>query len=289
MKSSSPISVFDYVAEHGEGPVYDEEANQVFWVDLLKGRVLTGEIDKPNSTTIWQYPEPVGCIGLSDNHKLVLGMQNGFAIAEKEDIRFYTDISSTHEHTNMRFNDGIVGPDGAFYAGTMEMEGKKPVGKLYRLNTDLTFKVIDQDVYIPNGMGWSDDRSTFYMIDTGAHAMYAYDFDAGELSNKRIHIKFPESDFPDGMTMDNDGNFWIAMWEGARVDIYSKQGIKSQSISLPVPYPTSCCFVENQLIISTSQLIATNEQLKHYPLSGHCLIETTEFKGAKQFRFKHGG
>jgi sugar lactone lactonase YvrE len=276
---------FDYVAEHGEGPIFDAETGRVYWVDILKGRVLSGLPDDFNQTTLWQFDESVGCIGLAQQGQLVLGMKDGFGIVQENELLQYIDISTTHSHENLRFNDGIVGPDGAFYAGTMEMNGANPEGKLYRLAPDLTFEVVDEHLFIPNGMGWSKDESTFFMIDTAAHKMYAFDFKDGALTNKRVHIQFPTTDFADGMTMDEDENFWIAMWEGSRIDVYNKAGKKLREYDLPVILPTSCCFIGQRLFISSSRLVAREEQLLQYSLSGQCLIIDTDTKGAEVYRF----
>lgn len=45
--------------------------------------------------------------------------------------------------------------------------------------------------------------------------IYAYDYDDGELSNKRLFIDalalgLPEGSYPDGLCFDSDGGLWSA-------------------------------------------------------------------------------
>jgi len=149
MKKPTSKPITDYVAEHGEGPIYDPISKKIYWVDLLQGKVLSRISD---TEKIIDLNEPVGCIGLTKTGGLILGMQNGFGLLEDGKIVSYYKTSQYYPTTNIRFNDGIVGPDGAFYAGTMEMNGEKQVGQLFRLTPEGNSKVLDEGLKIPNGM-----------------------------------------------------------------------------------------------------------------------------------------
>ena len=47
---------------------------------------------------------------------------------------------------------------------------------------------------------------------------------------------------PDGAAVDVDGNYWVAMYEGARVLQLSPAGEVLQRIDVPVQCPTMVCF-----------------------------------------------
>ncbi len=93
-------------------------------------------------------------------------------------------------------------------------------------------------------MGWNDNMNIYFVIDTLKHAIFAYDYkiETGDISNKRIHIEFSKDEFPDGMTIDSEGGFWVALWGGSKIVHFDNMGNRIEEISLPVLHPTSCCF-----------------------------------------------
>ena len=57
-----------------------------------------------------------------------------------------------------------------------------------------------------------------YYIDTDRQAISRFDFDSksGKITNEiREHVIVKkENGHPDGMTIDNEGNLWVAHWGG---------------------------------------------------------------------------
>ncbi|MEO8410645.1 MAG: SMP-30/gluconolactonase/LRE family protein, partial [Propionivibrio sp.] len=76
---------------------------------------------------------------------------------------------------------------------------------------------------------------------------------------------------PDGLTVDEEGCLWVAIWDAWRVSRYSPDGKEILRIKMPVPRPTSCCFGGENLDILyvTSASVRLNEEiLASAPLSG---------------------
>ena len=68
--------------------------------------------------------------------------------------------------------------------------------------------VVLEGLTIPNGMGWSPDGRTMYLIDSVPGVVLAFDFDVkrGTLAAQRVLIDIDEADgAPDGMTVDASG------------------------------------------------------------------------------------
>lgn len=286
------IPLFDTVVEHGEGPVWDSIGQQLYWVDLLAGNYLKGDIIT-KSIEVHSIGQPLGFFALRENNDgLVMGVRDGFGFYDEKKSTF-TLIEPSPEQYNsrVRFNDGAVDPMGRLFGGTMEWDGAENMGKLFRLNTDHSWNLLEENIHITNGMDWNSKKDTFFMIDTLRHAVYAYDYDLklGGISNKRTHIQFSETEFPDGMTIDSEDGFWIAMWEGSKVIHFDQNGVKIEEITLPVLHPTSCCFGGSDmktLFITTSKLPLTNQQLIDYPLAGQVFMVKTETKGQVVSRYK---
>lgn len=75
------------------------------------------------------------------------------------------------------------------------------------------------------------------LVDTFRHALIAYDHDlkTGVISNQRKYIKFEKDEFPDGMAMDAEGGFWIAIRGGNKIIHFDADGEK---IAVLIFHPT---------------------------------------------------
>lgn len=283
--------IFDTIAEHGEGPIWDPIEQYLYWVDIMQGKYYKG--DPANETVeTFEVGQPLGVLALREKGGIVMAVRDGFGFYEPTTQEFKLIEPSPEQHNDLvRFNDGAVDPAGRFFAGTMAWEPENRLGKLFRLDTDHTWHPMEDQLYITNGMGWNKDASTYFMIDTPSHVMYAYDYDlnTGNIQNRRPHITFEETVFPDGMCMDAEDGFWVAIWEGAKVIHFDAAGKKVEEIALPVTHPTSCCFGGpdlSTLFISTSNIALSEAQKQEYPLAGRTFRVETSAKGRVEPRFK---
>ena len=65
----------------------------------------------------------------------------------------------------------------------------------------------------------------------------------GAISERRtlVHIDQPGV-APDGLTVDEDGAIWVALWGGAAVNRYAPDRSLLATVPVPVARPTSCAF-----------------------------------------------
>jgi sugar lactone lactonase YvrE len=132
-----------------------------------------------------------------------------------------------------------------------------------------------------------------YYNDTPTRAVQAFDYNdlTGELSNRRIAVRIPQDmGAPDGMTIDNEGKLWIALWGGfavARFDPAS--GDLMQKISVPAPNVSSCAFGgENleTLYITTAREWMQPAKIDEFPMSGGLFSVKPGVVGVPAFFFK---
>ena len=100
-------------------------------------------------------------------------------------------------------------------------------GALYRLDRFGQTELMLGDLTIPNGLGWSPDGQTMYLVDSGPRVVYAFVFDPGRgtIAGSRVLVTIPEEvGAPDGMTVDATGDIWVAIYGGGRVHRYSPDG-----------------------------------------------------------------
>lgn len=291
IKEMKAAPIFDIKPNHGEGPLWCPVQQKFYCVDLLKGSYF--KVDwKTEKSQEFNVGQELGVIALCENGKIVAGVRDGFGFYDETTDRLELIANSPEiDVPERRMNDGAVDPKGRFFAGTMEYEGTNDTGNLYRLDADHSVHHLESKIFITNGMGWSPDKKTYYMIDTNRNVLYAYDYDieTGAISNRRNHIEWPKNEFPDGMTVDSEGGFWVAMWDGYKVSHFNAEGQWIEDIAVPVRHVTSCCFGgENlkTLLITTSRINLSKEEQEENPLAGRCFAVETDTVGQIEPKFK---
>ena len=226
----------------GEGPVW--EAGTLYWTDIT-GKAIYTRRDDGSVTEKFAMPFEVGSFVLWKDHSLVLATEYGFQSFNLR-TRKTAPLSNPEKNLlNNRFNDGKCDPKGRFVAGTLSRI-RQPEAALYLFDHDQSVRQLFYPVTNSNGLAWTESGEIFYYIDTASRAVRAFDYDLenGALSNERVVIKIPESHGkPDGMTIDRNGNLWIALWEGWGIECWNPQtGKQIARIEVPVARVTSCTF-----------------------------------------------
>lgn len=172
-------------------------------------------------------------------------------IATWRDGVLTTLIEELPEVRATRFNDVIADPRGRVLCGTMsprfEGEPGRRGGHLFRLETDLTYTVLLEEIGVSNGMGFTQDERQLYYTDTSTRdiSLFDYDPETGAISNKRQFVYVPEAPgqgAPDGMTMDAEGCVWSARWGGSCLVRYAPDGAELQRIEFPAQKVSSAIF-----------------------------------------------
>ncbi len=226
----------------GEGPVWVEREQKLYWVDI-KGRRLF-RLDAEGEIVSWNTPLRVGSLAPRDSGGFVAGTDQGLAWVDPERDRYEVFARPEPDRPDNRFNDGKVDRSGRFWAGTMDDKERAAAGALYRLDPGCEPVRVDDGYQVTNGPAFSPDGRIMYHNDSGRQLVYAFDVDdEGGISNRRILARFGEGQgYPDGMTVDREGCLWVAFWDGWCLRRLSSDGECLRKIDLPVQRPTSCAF-----------------------------------------------
>ncbi len=274
-------------ARVGEGPFWDSETRRLCWVDILGGNIHISDPDSEERETI-TLPTLVGAA--------VPKTSGGFVAATSEG---FTDIDSDGSWATrvrvlppgQRMNDAKCDAAGRLWAGSTDMDFAPGRGALHVLTAAWHSEQILGDLTLPNGLGWSPDGRTFYLIDTIAGELNAFDVRPDQVApmNRRLLARFPDSGgLPDGMTIDTDGCLWIAMWGGSRIVRVSPEGRTVATIPLSVAQPSSCAFGGPDLDILYVTTAREGLQLKPADIAGSVLaIRGLPARGLPARRF-HG-
>lgn len=285
-----PEPIFDIKATHGEGPVWDEIQQQLYWVDIPEGQFYRGQLSTGKAGS-YLVGQDLGVLALREQGGIVMAVRDGFGLYD-EKTRELQLIRPSPEQENalVRFNDGAVDPSGRFLAGTMAYDEVSCLGKLFSLEHDHQWKALEHDLYITNGMAWNQKGDRFFMIDTLQHCVFSYDYDpaSGHISNRIRYIEFPKALYPDGMCTDSEDGFWIAFYGAGKVVHFDPKGEQIEEIVVPAPHTTSCCFGGKDLqtlFITTSCRDLDAQQREAFPLAGRTFRVETGVKGKLEPRF----
>ena len=277
---------------NAEGPVWDDRTQTFYFIDVEAGKIFSYKDEK---LTVWEAGEKVGFAVLSEEGGVIAGLQSGFCAVDFPDGGFKVLADPEKDLPGNRFNDGKADPFGHLFGGTLTMTrpdgAEGPLAALYRLDKKAegyeAVKVIDK-VGLSNGLAWNADRTKMYFVDTdfGTVAEYAYDPANGELGEGRVIIQVPsEMGFPDGMSIDENGKLWVALWNGGAISQWDPEtGELLQNIDLPVKNVSSCCFGGPDMDILFITTASQDTDTSVYPLAGNVFCMKPGVKGEKSYR-----
>lgn len=230
----------------GESPVWDGEHDRLLWCDIPAG-VIHGLEIASGARSQWAFGEPVASFGLAQAGALVVALRNDVVLFEPRSGARERVARIDHAKPGMRLNDGKVGPDGAFWVGSMDASGDgAPAARLYRVGPDGSVRVVAEGIAISNGLAWNADGSRLYHSDSrGELWLDSWDFNAatGVTSNRR---RLREHDAAngrfDGGACDMAGHYWSAGPSASRINRFSAEGELLDWIALPLATPTMPCF-----------------------------------------------
>jgi sugar lactone lactonase YvrE len=283
--------VIDSKSELGEGAVWNPKTHELLWINIT-GKILNFYNPKSGNNKEMFTGQMIGTVVPTESGDVLVALQNGIYQLNPETGTKKQIVDPESDLPNNRFNDGKCDPAGRFWAGTMSIKDEKSAGALYRLDADSTLHKMVENVSISNGIVWSLDKTKMYYIDTPTQKVVVYDYNnkTGEIKNKNTAVEIPkEMGSPDGMTIDSEGNLWIALWGGSAVGCWNPvSGKLLQTIDVPAKNVTSCSFGDEDLgtlYITTARISSSKEDLDRYPLSGGVFKTRPGVKGIEVFFF----
>jgi len=241
-----------------EGPVWFADQRSLIWSDIPMNRMLrwdevtgqVGEFRAPSNNSNGLARDTAGRL-LACEHltRRVTRTEYDGSITVLADSYDGKPLNSPNDITtdsdgNVWFTDPSFGISG-------DWEGKPAAAELphgvYRIDavTGRVDMVID-DLQGSNGLAFSPDHRVLYVIESRARPhrlIWAWDHEAGKLSNRRLAVNADGHGALDGMAVDALGNLWCGFGSNGEpgadpleldgVRVYSPQGQPIAHIHLP--------------------------------------------------------
>ena len=276
----------------GEGAMWHAASERFFCVDI-HGCTIYAWSPTTQEVQSWTLPERVGwIIPRTDGDGFMVGLQSGFARVWLESELRLERWSCPHpDAPDVRLNDAKAECHGRIWAGSMNNRNPSQAdGQLVRLDGSGTFEVLERNIHIANGPAIAADGTWMLHNDSFLNTTYRYNISkTGQLSDKTLWRSYTEAEgTPDGMTMDANGNVWIAFWGGACVRQFDPNGTQLQQMDLPALQITSIAFGGNNLdslFVTSARNGLSAAQLEEYPLSGSAFIVKQNTQGLAPFTF----
>jgi len=295
-----PELIADYQCVVGEGPLWHEDEQCLYWSDIVTGRLFRYDPASGQHEQIYAG-EQVGGFTIQADGALLLFMGRG-KIATWRDGTLTTIIEEIPAERPTRFNDVIADPRGRVFCGTIsprygEDDAPPVQARLYRLDPDLTLTVLLEGIGVSNGMGFTPDQTKLYYTDTHTRdiSLFDYDIETGAIANRRPFVVVPESPpegpaaspdegAPDGMTMDAEGCVWSARWGGGCLVRYGPDGTELQRITFPARKVSSAIFGGPDLTDLYVTTAGGHQKDVDGPGAGALFRVRPGVKGAREFR-----
>lgn len=277
----------------GECPLWDSRRQRLFWIDSLGQKIWSAKAYGSNPRS-WSVPDVIGSIGLCEDDRFIAGFRQGFGLVHLGDTAGVVEWigDPDPDQSDTRLNDGKVDRHGRFWCGTMNMNFAAPNAALFRLDNDLSWHRIDDGFTVSNGIAFSPDGREMYFSDSRVDRSYRYELDP---KNRSVAVRRPFVETTayegriDGATVDADGDYWGALFNGGAVARFSPDGRLVGLVPLPVSCPTMCSFGGpgmDVLYVTSATFLLSDERRMEEPLAGGLFaIQGLGVRGIEEPRF----
>jgi len=274
--------------ELGESPFWHPQEQLLYWVDIPGKKILRAQADG-GALQRWDMPSEPGCIAPSASGGLVIALRHGVFRSRAWGGALEPVAVLPYDPSTVRANDGKCDALGRFWVGTIDEPKANRAAALFSIDPRHHGNTVVQrqagEALTGNGLAWAPDNGTVYWADTPSHIVHAWDYALASdtLSAHRAHLQFPPKPAgwtfqdatyqgrPDGAAVDTLGNYWVAMFEGARICQFAPDGALLAQYATPAQCPTMPCFGGpdlQTLFVTTARHGRSAAELAHYPESG---------------------
>jgi sugar lactone lactonase YvrE len=230
---------------------------RLVFVDILSGRLLQASLDRPGEAEVLlKLDVPLGAVApvAGRQGEWIAAAGTGFALISDGGRVEWIDRPEDGGEIDTRMNDGVCDPHGRFWAGSMAYDNSPGAGSLYRVDVDGSVERVRDGFTIVNGPAFDASGSVMYVADTPTGRIFRYGVSPdGSLNEGDVFVEVPEPDgSPDGMTVDNLGRLWVALWGGSRVHCYDANGALADVVRVTARQPTSVCLANGRLFVTTA-------------------------------------
>ena len=290
-------TVLNKRAELAETPFWDDKTGCLYWTDLFKGTVHRFD---PASGRDEEFAtgKQIGCAIPCTSGKVLCVLEDGLYKLDPGNGELTLLLEVEKDRADFRFNDaGCDAAGRVFISSTAKCYGTpefKPgmKGSFYMVDKDLSVKTIIPEMEHYNGICFSKDNKTMYVVDSYNFAILAFPYDvaAGHAGDPIPLVKVPEEYFAiDGLAIDEAENLYLATWSGWLLKYDPATGELTERVKTGCPFISCPGFGgadRKDLYLTTSIWGYGPAELEQYPDAGGIYRTRTETPGRVDYYFR---
>jgi sugar lactone lactonase YvrE len=260
----------------GEAPFWDDTRQCLWFVDITGG--VLHRLDPATGEMAGQLVgSPLSAAIPAVDGSLIVTRANGVYRYDWDHGTAALIAAIDPPDPTIQLNDAACDPVGRLWAGTIDASFGRGRSSLLRFSEAVPDTVLASRG-LANGIAWSPDGATMYFADSQQRTVEVLDYnvESGAVSQPRAWLSLSESQgFPDGLAVDTGGDVWVALYAGAAVHRYSKEGALVEVIEFPVDRVTNVCFGGadlTDLYVTTSSHRLTPAEQRAQPLAGATFV-----------------
>jgi sugar lactone lactonase YvrE len=221
----------------GEGVTWDADTASLLWVDVDQQLLHRLHAHGDHDSTRLERAASVVVPRVGGGYVAVVGLD---VVTMDEDGALGSVIATLPPDGDGRANDGRCDPQGRLWVGTVDRSGARRA-KLFRIDASGDTVAVLADRALSNGIDWSPDGLRCYHADSMLRRIDELRLDArGDVRDVREFATF--SAMPDGLSVDEEGGVWVALWDGGVVQRFTAEGRLDRTVSVPGGWITNCAF-----------------------------------------------
>ncbi len=267
----------EYLYQEGNGlsecPVWDAADESLYWVDITGESLFCLDM-RTMECKRQDMGKLIGMTALGPEGSMVAALEDCVVLLGKSGRRLVAKNPESGHVPGTCFNDGKCDSLGRLWVGTCNNQGREKAAGLYRIDGDGDVQKMLSGITESNGIDWSPDGRYMYYVDTPSGILWRFDYNlsSGSISNRMPLLDYrQEPGVFDGLTVDAEGNLWVAHWGGFQVSGWNPDTReKIAEIRLPVPNVSCCAFggKDRRTLFITTSVGRDKSIALRYPLSG---------------------
>lgn len=264
----------------GEGPVWDRRTGLLHFIDCKHPAIWTFNPQTGDNERL-RLSERIGFVSLTEDPKvMVAGLEAGLVKISLESGESTLLVDPEAEAPQTRINDGVADLDGGLIFGSMDNLEYRPTGSFYRYHPEDGLTCFDSGFVVSNGPFPSIDGEFVYYVDSVGFKIKRVRRQGKAIGEPEVFFDWPEDwGYPDGLTGDAEGGFWIAHWNGHGVTRIDASGSPSHYFAMPTEHITKVWFGGPDLATMYITTASIDQNIVKDPLAGHLFALDCGFRG----------
>jgi xylono-1,5-lactonase len=269
-------NVYQAANKLGEAAIWHAASKRLLWIDLYDPKLFIHDPAK-GETVVRDIAlkAPLGAIVATTNPKLlIVSHSQGLSTLNIKTGATKIFTRPEQDRDAIIYNDCKTDRFGRLWVGSSHSKETDARGALWCVLSNGKCFLGDAGFAVSNGPAFSLDGRIMYFNDSVGKKTFVYDISPDDPMprNRRVLISYtPEEGMPDGLTVDAEGNLWVAHWGGARITQFSNAGFRLRHVQVPAPHVTTVGFGgENlaTLYVTTARDGMSPDALELWPQSG---------------------